>query len=121
MFNAKIDTVPLSHQDLYDVVMEVMSEIDSTLNSKAKEYASDEDRAQNFTDAARFDEVTRERALWGMMLKHLVSIKKIIHDLDKGFPSQRKVYVEKIGDSINYLILLRALLDKRSQMKGSDE
>ena len=78
----------------------------SVLCSKAVEYAT-EDRLHNFKVAGAFEETTPEDALFGMMAKHLVSVK----DMCKG---GRKYPVllwhEKITDSINYLLLLNAMV-----------
>ena len=84
------------------------------LSSKAKEYATDEnalgyDRLHNFNRAAEMLRVSRERALVGMLTKHLVSILDIVDKFNYDKPSFEMVE-EKIGDSINYLILLEAAM-----------
>jgi hypothetical protein len=80
--------------------------IKSTLKSKAKEYAQ-KDRLHNFKLAALLQECSTEEALRGMMAKHWVSVLDII----KGrVELSAKMIDEKIGDSINYLILLEAVL-----------
>ncbi len=61
---------------------------------------------------------TPERALWGMWVKHLVSVMDIIYDLDKGKLPTRDILDEKIKDTINYAILLKALIIER--MEQSD-
>lgn len=45
--------------------------------------------------------------------KHEVSIMDIIDDIDRGILPHPKLIDEKIGDSINYLVLLEALLYDR--------
>jgi hypothetical protein len=87
--------------------------ITETLKSKGAEYAGDVDVFANFVKAAPAARVrTKEKALWGMAMKHFVSIGDMVEGLEtepiKGFS---KAYVEeKIGDMINYLILLEAML-----------
>jgi hypothetical protein len=85
----------------------------TTLNSKAKEYADDEDRLQHFKKAGALMGVTPEEALLGMMTKHIVSIADMCrtgeHPLDMWF--------EKITDAMNYLILLRALVEEKKGAK----
>lgn len=71
---------------------------------KAQEYATDEDRLHNFKLAAALTQGTPEQALWGFAVKHLVSISDMVKDGE--YP--KAVWDEKIGDAINYLILLRA-------------
>jgi hypothetical protein len=99
------------------VVSERLGKIDSTLCSKAKEYASDTDRLHNFKVAAMLEtkEQTPEQALWGMIKKHLVSVIDIIDKTALGESPSNAMRDEKIGDSINYLILLEALLIERTE------
>ncbi len=63
--------------------------------------------------AAGFQGITPEKALWGMATKHLVSISDMV---SQGRDYSEDVWDEKIGDAINYLILLRAMVfDSESQ------
>jgi len=86
--------------------------IKEVLANKAQEYAKG-DRLHNFKVAARIADSTPERALKGMFMKHLVSVFDIIDDLDKNTPPTPYLVNEMIGDSVNYLILLEALLLER--------
>ena len=99
------------------IVLARVEGIKNVLVEKAKEYSSKEDRLHNFKVAARLESSnqTPEQALWGMAKKHLVSIIDIISKTPSGeFPSD-ELRDEKIGDSINYLILLEALLIERKE------
>ncbi len=96
----------------------------SILLSKADEYASGTDRLHNFIRAG----AARGRdpvvvALDGMMMKHLVSVWDII-DIMGDHPDYvpcRDVVAEKIGDCINYLLLLEGLIeDRRSKVDPED-
>ncbi len=86
--------------------------IQRVLATKAAEYARG-DRLSNFKRAAAVVSSTPERALLGMMLKHWVSILDLINDLDTIRPIDSAIWDEKIGDSINYLILLEGLVGER--------
>lgn len=89
------------------VVKPRLAEIAIVLNNKAKEYANEESAFYNFEEAARIDNTTREKALWGMFLKHFISVK----DLKDGkLELSEKVIKEKIGDAVNYLIILEGML-----------
>lgn len=77
------------------------------LCNKAKEYAT-EDRLHNFKVAAALQGITPIQALQGMMAKHTVSVADMCAS-GKDYPEE--MWDEKIGDSINYLLLLRALVD----------
>ncbi|MCP4127754.1 MAG: hypothetical protein GY753_11905 [Gammaproteobacteria bacterium] len=88
-----------------------MDSIKKVLGTKAGEYAHGGDRLHNFKVAAAVNDVPPEQALWGMATKHLVSVM----DLVAGRLVARPEMVdEKIGDMINYLILLEAILKEET-------
>lgn len=92
------------------IVEERIKAIRSILKSKSEEYASNKDRLHNFKSGLG-SIVTSETPLmvcWGYMRKHLQSIYDMISTSGKN-PSVTMIN-EKIGDAINYLILLEALL-----------
>ena len=79
----------------------------ATLCNKAKEYASEDSRFYNFYTAGDLLGVDPKIALMGMAIKHFVSCL----DLAKGKLANTEQYTdEKIGDMINYLLLLEAML-----------
>ena len=83
-----------------------INKIAKTLDKKADEYAIDGDRLYNFKRAAEIGRLTTEEALKGMWLKHIVSV----FDLIEGkLEATHHMVDEKIGDAINYLILLEAV------------
>lgn len=84
------------------------------LIKKADEYAT-EDRLHNFKIAAKLQNCTPEKALAGMMCKHTVSVYDLINDYDEGQNIPMELWEEKIGDSINYLLLLTALLKDKNK------
>ena len=90
-----------------EVLNNRLAKIKSVLQSKAKEYAQGPDRYHNFNVAARVLGSSREKALLGMMMKHYVSILDII---DQPGIFSNEIIDEKIGDMINYLILLEGML-----------
>ena len=86
------------------------------LCSKAREYARGEDRLSNFKTAAAFQGCTPERALWGMICKHLVALSDFMNMLDAGESVSESWWEEKLGDAVNYLILLDGLLCERHRI-----
>lgn len=100
------------------IVKPRLSEIAITLSDKAKEYASLESAFYNFEEAARVDNISREEALWGMFLKHFVSVKDL---KDGNLELSEKVINEKIGDAINYLIILEGMLKEDLEDMNIDE
>lgn len=81
------------------------------LGVKADEYATD-DRLHNFKVAAEIQNCTPITALAGMMAKHTVSVYDLIQRQEQGFDISQSLWDEKINDSINYLLLLSALIEE---------
>ncbi len=84
--------------------------IRTILGNKSEEYAHEGDRLFNFKQAATINETTPEEALWGMATKDLVSVMDLV---DGRLEPTPEMVEEKIGDMINYLILLEAILKER--------
>jgi len=78
------------------------------LAEKGKEYSLSADRLDHFKDAAAEQDTTPEQALWGMLSKHLASL----NGMCKNGSADMARWIEKITDSINYLLLLRALVEE---------
>ena len=79
---------------------------------KAKEYATD-DRLHNFKSAAGLMNCDPKEALNGMMVKHIVSVSDMCRD---GKKHSMDIWNEKITDSINYLLLLKALIVEEAEI-----
>ena len=79
------------------------------LQRKTKEYTGDDtDRLGAFKAAAALQHTTPERALAGMLAKHIVSLYDMCFDDDTDYDISR--WNEKITDSLNYLFLLKAII-----------
>ena len=94
------------------IISERLEECRNLLSYKAREYATD-DRLHNFKIAAALQGVTPIEALAGMMAKHTVSV----YDMCNGNVYPVELWGEKIGDSINYLLLLWALVMEDEMQK----
>lgn len=103
------------------IVKSRLDKIQSTLVIKAKEYANDSNRLHNFDKAGAMSNQTREKALRGFLLKHTVSMDDIIEDIDKGKLPSKALLDEKVGDIINYYILLEASILDRLENNGSNK
>jgi len=82
-----------------------------TLIEKAKEYASKIDRMHNFVRAGAILDCSREEACLSFAVKHFVSIQDMVKS---GQPFSEITIEEKLGDMINYMILLEAMLLENS-------
>lgn len=97
--------MPMTQEEFEQVFERQFAISRDVLVEKAKEYASNGDRLHNFKVAAEFLGGTPEQALWGMAVKHLVSISDMVRS---GETYSEAMWDEKLGDALNYLILLRA-------------
>ena len=99
----------MKHEDFVEVTNSTLGRCCDLLLIKAMEYNQDqEDRLAAFKQAAAFERTTPQRALMGMLSKHLISVQNMC-DLDiLAYPEDK--WEEKIGDAINYLLLLRGLV-----------
>ena len=89
------------------------NKIGKTLIEKGKEYRRNNDPLHNFRVAAKVNNTTEEKALWGFAVKHYVSFLDILNDIERGFLPAEEVVDEKIGDLINYLILCEASIKEK--------
>ena len=87
--------------------------IEKILGVKASEYVKDSDRLSNFKRAAALQSCTPEKALSGFVSKHIVALYDFIEDLERGDFRPVEQWDEKIGDIINYMVLLEALVIER--------
>jgi hypothetical protein len=101
-------------EDFEQLVEEVTGSIKKILTHKAKEYAHG-DRLYNFKKAAKISGNTPLQCCCGMWLKHLVSVLDIVNGK---IENTEKMVVEKFIDSINYHILMMAILDEERDRKG---
>ncbi len=86
------------------------------LFSKRKEYAT-ADPFHNFRRAADLQGITKEQALIGMMDKHVISVHDMVNEAAEGASFSADKWQEKIGDNINYLLILWAMVS----MEGGAE
>ena len=79
------------------------------LQKKTKEYTGDDaDRLGAFKAAAALQHCSPERALAGMLAKHIVSLYDMCFAENTCF--DMGTWDEKITDSLNYLFLLKAIV-----------
>lgn len=97
----------MNTEDFNKIIHEQISRCENTLCKKAEEYAT-EDRLHNFKVAATIQNCLPTTALGGMMAKHTVSVYDMLRGLEEGKSYPLELWDEKIGDSINYLLLLAA-------------
>lgn len=96
------------------IIQAQIERCETILCKKAEEYAT-EDRLHNFKVAGALQGVSPVQALMGMMTKHTVSVADMCMSAET-YP--QALWDEKITDSINYLLLLSALI-RESDNEGN--
>lgn len=88
--------------------------IKKILSRKGKEYAHG-DRLSNFYATASFLEITPEKAALNFVTKHIIALRDFINLLDDGVIEREEQWDEKIGDIINYMIIIDDLVKRRRE------
>ena len=101
----------MTHTDFNRIVEEFLAKTKATLMKKEDEYSLGKDRFAFFKREAQIADVTPEKALYFCMLKHLTSFIDMINTGDK-YPQE--LWFDKLGDIVNYCILLYGLLEDDS-------
>lgn len=102
------------------VISDQLTICEKLLCGKGQEYAPDAtedlkaDRLAHFKKAAAIMNGTPKTALLGMLSKHLVSVADMCTD---GEEYSLERWTEKITDSINYLLILKALVCEEGEGK----
>jgi hypothetical protein len=107
----------MNAKDFDKIVGARLNWCEKTLCAKGDEYARDGDRLWNFKAAGRKRNQHPAQALAGMEVKHDVSVDDIIDGLARGIVPPKELVAEKIGDSINYLLLLEGLIEEERQRR----
>lgn len=109
----------MTHNDFQLFLDLFLGNIIEILGNKAEYYSSDNDRLHNFKRAAQIDDITPEEALRGMQLKHRTAIADFI-DRDKLTDTPLEEWQEKIIDTVNYYILLLAMVEEAFKKEEYD-
>lgn len=103
----------MTNQEFNEVAAEQIEYCKHLLGIKGNEYDADsDDRLHAFKVAAALLDCTPEQALAGMLVKHTVSV----YDMCVGGVYSLDKWTEKITDSINYLLLLKAIVVEESKV-----
>jgi hypothetical protein len=110
-------------QFVEDVVQRRIQLIKDVLETKNSEYADKDDVFKAFTESLPLSfHDTKQAVAWEFMVKHLQSIKMIIEAKAKtGKIPDEKMLEEKIGDAINYLILIEGMFKEDMEPQKLEE
>jgi len=100
-------------KDFKDLLEKRFEKTRETYSRKMNEYATDLDVFQSFKKGVGFSfHDTPEGVAWEYACKHFESIKNIISKCPDEVPTD-ELLNEKIGDAINYLIIIEGLIKER--------
>ena len=107
----------MNQKEFNEVIVRQTDRCKSMLVAKGAEYApraannTTVDRLAHFKKAAVVMNSSPKAALMGMLSKHIISISDMCTD-ERQY--SREQWDEKITDSINYFLILRALVEEES-------
>lgn len=96
----------MTHLEFTSIVTEELENIKNILIKKGIEYTPDDDRLSAFKKGSDLLQSTPAKTLLGYLTKHIISIYDMIKSDDK---FTKELWVEKITDTISYLLLLLAI------------
>ena len=102
-------------KDFNKLVEIKLEKIKQVLVNKTAEYNLDTDRLSVFKQAGNLQNITPEKALLGMLTKHIISIYDMVNSGDL---YTLEKWDEKCIDAINYLLLLLGLEEERHNDKS---
>lgn len=100
----------MKSQEFNKHLEERIEKIKQVLSVKAQEYRRNDDALHNFKVGAKMTSTYPYRVLDGFLLKHLISYRDVLNDLDNGNLPTEGYIDEKFGDIINYFILQEVLI-----------
>ena len=110
----------MNKEEFNKVIIKQIDYCESMLLAKGAEYAPratknmTEDRLAHFKKAAAMMNIAPKAALMGMLSKHLISVSDMCMDEQRYSKEQ---WSEKITDSINYFLILRAIVEEELNEK----
>lgn len=109
----------MNYEEFDQFLEETFESTRKVLASKGEEYAGDSSsRFHNFEIAAALNRELPEEALWGFVTKHIVSLSDMVVIPEH---ATLAAWDEKIGDVINYMILLKGMVRRHDANKRKIE
>lgn len=101
-----------------EVINKTLNDLKELLTVKGKEYRRNGNPFHNFDTGAQMTGDTREKVLYGFLLKHLISVNDMRNDLNEGnLPTKEKVE-EKYNDILVYFLIEKAsMIDRINEVE----
>jgi len=98
----------MTQEEFDEIVENRLQKVRELLLVKGKEYIRNNNPLHNFEVGVDISGQFSTRVLDGFMLKHYISYRDILNDIDKGKLPSNELVEEKLGDLIIYFILQEA-------------
>lgn len=102
-----------TEQQFEAVILNTIHELQQLILIKGKEYRRENNPYHNFNTGSQITGLIPERVLDGFLLKHEISIKDMVNDIEKGIFPKVDVVNEKFNDNIIYLLIKKAMILNR--------
>lgn len=100
----------MTHEKFNETISITLKQLEDVLVKKGKEYSEGRDnRFHNFIQAGLKQGISKEKALMGMLSKHLVSIDDMIDLQESKELIPEKKINEKLNDALVYYLILKAM------------
>lgn len=104
------------NQDVFiEILLNDIEQIKNILTVKSLEYVRNENPFHNFEAGATITGKHPALVLDGFMLKHYISYRDILNDLQNGIIPKSNIVNEKIFDMIIYLLIQKQLINEQQQ------
>jgi hypothetical protein len=108
----------MTHDEFQKLLERRINLTRKVLSAKSREYASADDKLWNFKRGGEVLGKNQIEVLVGYMTKHLVSVIDLAKLAVLGQKPTAETLDEKIGDLVNYLILLEACITEDALARG---
>ena len=99
-----------------NLLQHIYRRTDETFDIKRDEYTNDVDVFKSLKNGIGFSfQSEPEQVAWNYLAKHLESIQSILSEVPDEEPSVELIN-EKLGDAINYLIIIEGLLRENKEV-----
>ena len=96
----------MNRQRLEQIFENRIAECRETMGMKGKVYATDENRLSNFYAGAELAKLTPQQYAFSLVSKHIIALRDKINADE---PMSDEFITEKMGDIINYMVLIEGL------------
>lgn len=102
----------MDQEQFYQIINDRLDQTKNLLTIKGKEYIRNNDPHHNFNVGEKITGKSKSDVLDGMMLKHYISYRDLLSDMEQGKVISKSQMKEKIGDLIVYLCIQETIFEE---------